>query len=159
MKLIRKWHPEDAQYIPNPLGPKVYRVIALVRDDVFTHYVCFYDTWTGKVYAEKVATKHVRSKFEHTDLMQISNDQEWQALFDFLQSDECQVIQMVETKVTNDINQETGEKVLTLHDNMERLPRSPYGVDSNGSKVITSESPIEIQISPSLINEDGSILV
>jgi hypothetical protein len=159
MKLVRKWHPEDAQYIDNPLGPKVYRVVALVRDDVFTHYVCFYDTWTGKVYAEKVATKHAKTKFGHTDLMQIDSDQEWQALFDYLRTDECQVIQMVETSAENTINQETGEKTLTLHDNLNKLPRSPYGVDSNGSKIITSESPMEMQISPSLVNEDGSIII
>lgn len=142
MKLIRKWHPQAAQGIRNPMGPNNYRLVALVKDDTFTHYACFFDMWTGRIYIEKIKSKH-SGNWDYSDFCQIEDDQEWQAVIDFLSEDSQAVIQSVESKMEKGMNE------LEFHENMNKLPRVPYGVDSNGVQVITGESDIDMQVSPS----------
>ena len=154
MKLIRKWNPNAAPYINNPGGPKVYRIVALIRDDVNTNYVTFFDSWTRKVYCEKVIASTLKTRIEHVDLAQVLDDQEWLALIEFQKKDEIGVLQSIETTISKD--KKTGE--VKLHDGLYEVPEVPYGVDSNGSRVITSSTPIECQISPSLMRIDGSII-
>jgi hypothetical protein len=154
MKLIRKWNPNSAPYISNPGGPKVYRIVALIQDDVSTNYVTFFDSWTKKVYCEKVISSSLKSNLEHTDLSQVINDQEWLDLIEFQKKEEIGVLQSVETSIEKD--KDTGE--VKLNDGLYEVPEVPYGVDSNGSQLITSSTPVECQISPSLIKEDGTIL-
>lgn len=146
MKLLRKYNPEVASYIPNPGGPNVFRMVALVKDDVHRHYICFFDSWSGKIYIEEARILHAGS-FSYKDCWQIQDDKEWNAVLKFLASDECQVIQMVETKIQKDtkVFDETGK--ITFHENLKKLPLTPFGVDSNGSQLIV---PTEASISPSL---------
>jgi L-rhamnose mutarotase len=147
MKLIRKWNPNDAPGIKNPGGPNNYRLVALVKDDTYTHYAVFFDMWTGKIYAELIRQKHA-AQWDYSDFWQIENDQEWNALINYLQEDGVEVIQMVESKI------EKGMKEMAFHENLNKLPRVSYGVDANGSQVITGESDISMQMSPSLIGVD-----
>ena len=64
-------------------------------------------------------------------------------VIDFLSEDSQAVIQSVESKMEKGMNE------LEFHENMNKLPRVPYGVDSNGVQVITGESDIDMQVSPS----------
>lgn len=148
MKLVRKWNPDSAPFIPNPGGPNVFRMVALCKDDVHTHYVCFYDSWTGRIYIECARQLHA-GPFCYQDCWQITDDKEWQAVFQFLASDTCQVIQTVETKIEKDtqVFDETGK--VTFHESLKKLPLTPYGVDSNGSQLII---PAGAEISPSISN-------
>lgn len=147
MKLLRKWNPEAAPFIPNPGGPNVFRMVALCKDDVHTHYVCFFDCWTGKIYIEAARQRHA-GPFCYQDCWQISDDKEWQAILVFLQTEECQVIQSVETRIEKDtqVFDETGK--ITFHESLKKLPLTPYGVDSNGSQL---SFPSNLGISPSLL--------
>ena len=154
MELIRKWNPESALHVNNANGPKVFRIIALLRDGVNDHYVCFYDSWTGKVYIEEARMRHGSSYFDHSSLYQVADDKQFKDLMDYLSSDVCQVIQMVDNRYEKD--KETGK--FTMHENLSKLPLTKYGVDSNGNQSITGASPLDMQISPSLVNEDGTLI-
>jgi hypothetical protein len=158
MKLVRKWHPDSSPYINNEGGPKVFRIVALVKDETFNHYVCFYDSYTSKVYIESARVKHSTSSrgFDHKDLYQVKDDKEWGDVIAFLKRDDIEVLQMVENSYEVGTGDNEGE--VTLHENLNKLPRVPYGVDSNGSQVITRDTPIEAQISPSLLGVDGKPL-
>jgi len=148
MKLLRKWNPKASPYIPNPGGPNVFRMVALIKDDVHTHYVCFFDTWTGKIYIELVRMLHA-GNFSYKDCWQIENDKEWDAVLNYLRQDECKVIQSVETTIEKDtqVFEETGE--ITFHESLQKLPLTEYGVDSNGSQLITPDTPFSVVNSPS----------
>jgi len=154
MKLIRKFNPKAAPYIPNPGGPNVFRMVALVKDGIFTHYVCFFDSWTGKIYIETVRMLH-SGKFSYKDCWQISDpdgkDTEFKAVMTFLQSDEAMVLQEVETKYVKDEErfQRTGE--VKFHEKLAELPLVKFGVDSNGSQIITEDFPKQFLQSPSEI--------
>jgi hypothetical protein len=160
MQLIRKWNPKDALYINNPNGPKVYRILALVKDGVNSHYVCFYDSWTLKVYIEEAHMQYGSSYFDNTSMFQVKDDKEWQALVDFLSEDQCKVIQMVQTSIENELDPNTGQKTgeFKIHDAMDSLPRTKYGVDVNGKQSITGASPIDMQMSPSLTDGKGGLI-
>ena len=156
MRLIRKYHPEDAPYIPND-GVNVYRIVALIKDG-FEMYGCFYSMWadptTGdrKVYVERIAnSRHSSSNFSLHDFWQIENDKEFYALLDFLGTDECQVLQSVETSYIQDEKMPFNSKgQINLHRKLSKLPRSVYGVNANGSRIVGPDTPGVMVESPSI---------
>lgn len=143
MKLLRKFNPDSAPAMNNPGGPNNLRLLALFKDDTFTHYACFYDMWTSKIYVEFIRQKH-SGKWDYQDFWQIHDDPEWVACINFLQEPGVEVLQMIESKF------EKGMTSLQIHENMHKVPRSPYGVDEHGHQVITADTDINLQLSPSL---------
>ena len=141
MKVVRKWNPKSAPAINNPYGPKNYRLVALVKDDVHTHYACFFDMWTKKIYIELIKSRH-SGTWDYSDFNQIETDEEWDEIIDYLSEPGVEVIQTIENKVIK------GMSELAFHENMHKIPSLPYGVDANGQQIITSDTDTDMQISP-----------
>jgi len=145
MKLVRKWNPEDAPLIPNWQGPPMFRMVALLKDGANEFIACFYDSRTGKVYAEIIARTNFSGDFSTSDLWQIEDDIQWYDVLSELR--DYEVLDTVETRLTQ------GMDMMTLHKELWKVPRTPHGCDAKGNP-FTSKLTEQMAVSPSLSSVD-----
>ena len=133
MQLLRKWNPESAPILKIPHGPNVYRIVAIIKDGIHDHWICFYDRWTEKVYLEEALIPHSGS-WNYSHCRQVQGDTLFVVLVNFLKSVDVLSAVSKGYQVDKDILEETGEVVLSPM--LSQIPKTPYGVDNNGSQVI-----------------------
>jgi len=121
-----------------PHGIKAYRIVAMIRDNVFDHWCCFFDVKTKKIFIEEVQIPHAGT-WDASHCFQVADDSLWCILVEFLQKPDINVLQTVEIKYEKDKDHydSTGEKRLVLSNGLFKLPADVLGVDQHGSTMIS----------------------